>query len=165
VTILTIYPYWLRQCWAFGEPPHRPQGGSILKGMAMDFPVYVLRFGEEWQVVFPKDQTDTGHTDFWEQTVSFLVAKHFKIPQLKLVNLPYSQRRARIVGNRVYYGGRPEIGLLQAIRKATGNNELILCFDDHERRLKEDVLELRRLIRRYSVSDQNQPRRKPGQRR
>lgn len=121
----------------------------------MDFPVYLLRLGEEWQVVFPKDEADIGHTDFWEQTVSHLVAKHYKIPQPKLANLPYSERRARIVGNTIYYGGRPKPDLLQAIHKATGNNQLAFCFDEHERRLKEEVLELRRLVRRYLVSDRN----------
>ena len=66
----------------------------------MVFPVYFLRLGKDWQVVFPKDKPDIGHTDFWEETVSRIVADHYKIPRPKLVNLPYCQPRARIVGNR-----------------------------------------------------------------
>jgi hypothetical protein len=131
----------------------------------MDFPVYLLRLGQDWQVVFPAGKTDMGHTDFWEETVSRIVAHHYKIPREKLMNLPYSERRARIVGNQVYYGGRRDPDLLEAIRKATGNSELAFCFDEHERRLKEDVLELRRLVRRYSVNDRNRPPRKPDPRR
>jgi len=114
----------------------------------MVFPVYLLRHGREWQVVFPEDRSDIGHTDFWEQTVSHIVAKQFRIPQPMLANMPYCERRARIVGDKVYYGGRPDPDLLAAIRNATGNEELVLCFDEHERRLREDVLELRRLVRR-----------------
>lgn len=128
------------------------------------YPVYLLRLGKKWNVVFPENKEDIGHTDFWEKTVAHLVAKHFKIPQAKLTNLPYSQRRARIVGNTVYYGGRPEPDVLQAVRQTTGNDLLVFCFDEHERRLREDVLEFRRLVRRHAVNAQNLPRRKPGQR-
>jgi hypothetical protein len=123
----------------------------------------LLRFGDSWQVVFPKNKANIGHTDFWEQTVSHIVADYYKIPQSKLANLPYCQRRGRIVDRTVFYGGCPEPDLLQVIRKATGNQELVFCFDEHERRLKADVLALRKLIRRFS--DRNQPPRKPGQRR
>jgi hypothetical protein len=125
------------------------------------YPVYLLRLGKQWKVVFPENKEDLGHTDFWEQSVSRLVAKHFQIPQVKLANLPYSQRRARIVGNTAYYGGRPEPEVLQAVREATGNGDLVFCFDEHERRLTEDVREFRRLVRRHTVNDRNQPRRKP----
>jgi hypothetical protein len=112
----------------------------------MVFPVYLLRFGDSWQVVFPKNKADISHSDFWEQTVSHVVADYYKIPQPKLANLPYCQRRARIVDRTVFYGGRPEPDLLQAIRKAAGNKDLVFCFDEHERRLKADVLALRKLI-------------------
>lgn len=114
----------------------------------MSFPIYLLRLGKEWRIVFPDDQNDIGHTEFWEQTVSHLVAKYFGIPQPKLVNLPYCQRRARIVDDTVYFGGRFRSDLLRAIRKAVANERLSFCFDEHERRLREDVLEFRRLIRR-----------------
>jgi hypothetical protein len=127
----------------------------------MRYPLYLLRRGKGWQVVFPEDKADIGHADFWENTVSVLVGARCNIPQVELANLPYCQRRARIVGDVVYYGGRPEPDLLEAIRKATGNAKLAFCYDEHERRLKEDVLELRKLVRRYSGND----RRRPGKRR
>jgi len=128
------------------------------------YPVYLLRLNKKWRVIFPENREDIGHTDFWEQTVSRLVASQFKVPHAKLANLPYSQRRARIVGNTAYYGGRHDPDLLRAIRKATGNKELVFCFDEHERRLREEVVEFRRLVRR-AINGQNQSQRKPGQRR
>jgi hypothetical protein len=140
-------------------------GGPKLRGTVMDFPVYLLRLGEKWQVVVPNELVDLGHTDFWEQTVSHVVADYYKIPQAKLANLPYCQRRARVVGDKIYFGGRPEPELLHAIRAKTGNLKLDFIFDEHEKRLREDVLELRRLIRRHFVNDPSQPPRKPGQRR
>jgi hypothetical protein len=134
------------------------------EGLVVDFPIYLLRLDEQWQIEIPNNKEDIGHTDFWEQAVSGIVADFYKIPRAKLVNLPYCQRRARIVGNKAYFGGRPDADLLHAIQSATGNANLVFCFDGHERRLKEDVLEFRRLVRRYSVNDRNQPPRKPGQR-
>jgi hypothetical protein len=119
------------------------------------FPLYLLRFGKKWKVIFPEDRDDVGHTDFWERTVSYLVAQHYGIPVAKLGNLPYCQRRARVVGNRVYYGGKPDPELLEVIRREVGNNKLTFCHDDHEKRLKEDVLKFRRLVRLFSISGQN----------
>ena len=115
----------------------------------MSFPVYLLWIGAEWQIVFPEDKTDIGHTDFWEQKVSYIVAQHFHIPQKKLANLPYSQRRARIVGDKIYYGERHDPELLGVIRKAIGDEQLIFAYDDHEKRLRADMMEYRKLVRCY----------------
>lgn len=114
------------------------------------FPLYLLKLGD-WQVVFPDDRADIGHTDFWEQTVSQIVARHYHIPQRRLANLPYCQRRARVVGSTVYYGGKHDAALLKVIRKTLGDASLIFAHDDHERRLREDVLEFRRLVRRHRI--------------
>lgn len=111
------------------------------------FPLYLLRLGNEWKVVFPDDRADIGHSEFWEHVVAQVVARHFKIPLHKLVNLPYCQRRARIVGNKVYYGERPDPKLLNLIRRAVGNKQATFCHDEHEIRLKQDVLAFRRLVR------------------
>jgi hypothetical protein len=116
----------------------------------MSFPIYLLREGADWHVILPEDRMDIGHVDWWEQTTSYLISRRYMIPRRKLTNLPYCVRRARIVGNVVYYGEYPDPALLEAIRQATGNPELTFCYDDHERRLKADVRELRKLIRRYS---------------
>jgi hypothetical protein len=119
----------------------------------MTYPVYLLQLGDELRIVFPADKSDIGHTDFWEQTASHIVAQHYGIPQRKLVNLPYCQRRARIVGNTVYYGEQPDPALLGHIREAVGNDALVCCRDEHERRLKEDVRQLRRLVRQAGRSE------------
>lgn len=113
------------------------------------FPVYFLQIGDTLQVVFPEDKEDIGHTEFWEGTVSHIVSKHYNVPQAELANLPYCQRRARIVGDICYYGETPESTLLDQVRQAVGNTRLAFHHDDHEKRLKEDVLEFRKLVRRY----------------
>jgi hypothetical protein len=113
------------------------------------FPVYFLQLGDEWQVAIPDDREDIGHTDFWEQAVANTVAKHYGIPEKQLANLPYSQRRARIVGDKVFYGEKPDQELLRLLREAVGNDRLVFVHDDHEKRLREDVLAFRRLMRHY----------------
>jgi hypothetical protein len=113
------------------------------------YPVYLLEFGDTTHVVFPEGKEEIDHTDYWETVVSHLVAKHYHIPQAKLANLPYCQRRARVVGDRCLYGENPDPTLLNQIRQAVGHDNLIFVYDDHEKRLRGDVLEFRRLIRRY----------------
>jgi hypothetical protein len=116
----------------------------------MSFPVYLLRLGKSWQVIFPENKSDIGHTDFWEKTVSKIVAEHYHIPHTELVNLPYCQRRARVVASKIYTGSRnlkPELQtvILIALRK----RKLQFLYDEHEKRLREDVMQFRRLTRRY----------------
>jgi hypothetical protein len=113
------------------------------------YPVYFLQLGDTLQVVFPDDKEDIGHSEFWEVVVSHIVATYYNISQAKLVNLPYSQRRGRIGGNKCYYGETPDPKLLDQIRQAVGNKELTFIYDDHEMRLKNDVSELRKLVRCY----------------
>jgi hypothetical protein len=117
--------------------------------MNTTYPVYAVRFDQEWQVVFPEDRADIGHMDFWEQTVSYVVVQHYKTPQTTIANLPYSQRRARIVGDQLYYGERLDPVLLAAIRKAVGNDQLAFAYDAHEKRLREGVVEFRKMVRRH----------------
>jgi hypothetical protein len=112
------------------------------------FPIYILKLGDETKVVFPEDRKDIGHTDFWEEKVAKIVVAYHKIPLKKLIDLPYCQRRARVVGTKVYYGERPDPVLLNAIRLALGDDRLVFAFDEHEKRLRDDVLEFRRLVRR-----------------
>lgn len=115
--------------------------------MGESFPIYILKLGRRIEVVFPEGKGDLSHSDFWEQTASFIVARHFKIPQPKLANLVFSQRRARVVprANRVYYGEKPIPALLAKIRRALENDELEFVHDDHEKRLKYDVRQFHRL--------------------
>jgi hypothetical protein len=114
-----------------------------------NYPLYLLNLSGTIQVVFPEGKEDIGHMDYWENVVSHLVAKHFHIPQAKLANLPYCQRRARVVGDRSLYGGKADPTLLNQIRQAVGQDNLVFVYDDHEKRLKAEVLEFRKLVRRY----------------
>jgi len=113
------------------------------------FPIYLLELDANLKVVFPENSKDLGHTSFWEKTVSHIVAAHFHIPQARLANLPYCQQRARICGDIIYFGGKPDPALLSQIREAVGNDKLVFVFDDHEKRLPEDVRAFRQLARRY----------------
>ena len=112
------------------------------------FPIYLLELGDGLVVCYPEDRRDIDHSTFWETTASRLVAEHYKIPQRLLVNLPYCQRRARVVGNRVFYGEKLDAKLLRLIRKTLGNSKLVFLYDEHEKRLRYDVSEFRKLIGR-----------------
>ncbi len=112
------------------------------------FPIYILKLGDEIKVVFSEDRKDIGHTDFWEKKVAKIAAAHHKIPLKKLIDLPYCQRRARVVGIKVYCGQRPAPVLLNAIRLALEDDRLVFVHDIHEKRLRDDVLEFRKLVRR-----------------
>lgn len=103
------------------------------------FPIYILRLGKRNQIVFPADRADIGHTDFWESVVAPLVAKHYGISSRDLVNLPYCQRRARIVDHTIFYGEEQTPALLAAIRKVLGDDTLEFAYDEHEKRLQHDV--------------------------
>ncbi len=113
----------------------------------MSFPIYILDLGgEDDAIVFPEGKADLDHCDFWEKSVSRIVAWHFHLPLEELVNLPYCQRRARISGNAVYYGERPVKKLLQQIEKAVGTTGLRFVYDDHEKRLAFELLEFAGLL-------------------
>lgn len=69
------------------------------------FPVYLLKLGGETGGVFPDDRRDIGHTEFWENTVSHIVATFFKIPQnaAKFAILPAAGQNRR--EHRLLRGG------------------------------------------------------------
>jgi hypothetical protein len=115
--------------------------------MPTTYPIYILDLPGEELVAFPKDKADISHSDFWEQTVAPLVAKHFSIPIRPLLNLPYCQRRARISAKGlVFYGERQSSRLLGAISKAIGEANVRWALDEHEVRLPFDVQEFKRLL-------------------
>ena len=105
--------------------------------MQSSFPIYILRLGTEEQVIISPDQIDIGHIEFWEETVAGIVAAHYQLPVKKLINLPYCQRRARVYGNRLYYGEKQDPALLALVQRALGNDDLVFFYDEHERRLEE----------------------------
>jgi len=87
-------------------------------------------------VVFPNEKADISHSEFWEQTIAPLLAKHVSIPVKPLLNLPYCQRRARVSSKGLlFYGERQSKKLLPTISEATGESDLRWAFDDHEVRL------------------------------
>ena len=117
------------------------------------FPIYILMLEKEGdadappeiETVFPEGRVDIGHPEFWEQTVAAIVADYYLLPLPEISALPYSQRRARIYQNRIYYGEEQDKDLLKAIRQKLGNDELAFFYDDHERRLVVDVLQFEAL--------------------
>jgi hypothetical protein len=117
------------------------------------YPIYVLRLGKKDKIVYPEGMVAIGHCDFWEQTVSFAVAEFYRLAQKQLIDLPYSQRRARICGNIVYYGEQPRPALLEKIKKAVGNKKLAFAYDEHETHLGMDVLQFKRLLARQKNDD------------
>lgn len=92
------------------------------------FPVYILDDGSIHFVL-----EDIGHTDYWERDVSKIVARMYGIPRSELINLPYCQRRGRVVGDRFFYGETISQRLFKKLEKAVGR-KLVLIYDDHEKR-------------------------------
>jgi hypothetical protein len=110
------------------------------------FPLYILALGAELRVVAPADRRDIGHTEFWESEVASILARRFGINPAQLANLPYCQRRARVAGDKVYYGEEPSPEILAAIRKALCKPQLEFVYDDHEKRLPFDVQEFEAVL-------------------
>ena len=90
------------------------------------YPVYIL---DDDEVVFT--QTDCGHVEYWEDHVSAVVASKFGVRRSQIVDMPYCQRRGRIVGNILYCGEKLPKKLVSKISKAVGCH-LRHIFDDHE---------------------------------
>ena len=116
----------------------------------MSFPIYILDLSGIDRVVFPGDQRDLNHSDFWTSVAAKIVADHFRLPVKRLLNLPYCQRRARIVVRddeaAVYFGERHTKKLLKLISKSVGLTELEWRFDEHEQRLEFDVAKFNQLL-------------------
>jgi hypothetical protein len=117
--------------------------------MSDSYPIYILDLGgENYTIVFPQHKVDLDHSDFWEQTVALIVARHFRLPVEAVANMPYCQRRARINDKIVYYGEKTTKKLLKLIEKAVGETGLRFGYDDHEKRLSYDVEEFAALCLR-----------------
>ena len=69
----------------------------------MSFPVYIIDDGK----IFFKEEKDFGHNEFWEEEVSLYVAKKFKVSLQHIINLPYCQKRGRLVNEKFYFGEKP----------------------------------------------------------
>jgi hypothetical protein len=106
-----------------------PEGG---------FPLYILDDDTLIVVV-----SDMSHCEFWESTVAAIVAKKRGLPLSAILNLPYCQRRARIVGNSLYCGEEVSPALLRSIEAAT-ERTLKLIYDEHETRCLISVADFRK---------------------
>lgn len=97
------------------------------------FPVYIL---DDDSIVFIKEDMD--HSKFWQNQVASIVARKFSAPLSEILNLPYCQRRARIVENKLYCGERLSKKLIKKIENAVGL-KLNYCYDEHETRCEISV--------------------------
>jgi len=104
------------------------------------FPLYIL---DDDTLVFVV--ADMSHGELWETSVAGFVASERAVPLFAILNLPYCQRRARIVGDRLYCGEHLSPTLLKSIEAATGR-ELRLAYDEHETRCPISVAEFKSLV-------------------
>jgi hypothetical protein len=104
------------------------------------YPVYVL---DNDEVLFV--HADCGHDEYWQNHVSSVVADRFGVERSQIINMPYCQRRGRIVGNILYCGERLPKKLVSKISKAVGYR-LKQVFDDHEIRCEISHATFRGLI-------------------
>lgn len=116
--------------------------------MNNSFPIYIIdNNGKDYIVV---SDIDINHVEFWEKTVHKLVALLYKLPANKLKNLPYCQRRARIVDDIIYYGEQTSKELLKEIRLKCNNNKLKFKYEEHEKRLNYDKKLFEKLLRKFA---------------
>jgi hypothetical protein len=69
----------------------------------------------------------------------------YRIPVHRLLNIPYCQRRARIVGNILFCGEELSLDLVNKIKTVLNKKVLKVVYDQHETVLKYDVMILKSL--------------------
>lgn len=92
------------------------------------FPLYLL---DDGSVFFARE--DLGHVEFWEREVALEVSRRFRVPLSGVLNLPYCQRRGRVVWDILYCGDRLSRVELKSVERAVGIR-LRVVHDDHETR-------------------------------
>jgi len=108
--------------------------------MQISYPIYIL---DDDTIVFTKE--DLNHVDFWNQKVAKKVSELYNIPVHRLLNIPYCQRRARIVGNILFCGEELSIDLINKIKTVLNKRVLKVVYDQHETVLPYDVMILNNL--------------------
>lgn len=103
------------------------------------FPVYIL---DDDTILY--EVSSKTHPEFWEATVADVVSDKFNMPKSKIDNLPYCQRRGRVVGVTFYCGESINKKLLNQVSKAVGV-KLSLRYDEHETRCSYELAEFRGL--------------------
>jgi hypothetical protein len=101
------------------------------------FPVYIL---DDDTIIY--DIQDVNHVDYWRDIVSVVFSKKYNITRSDIIDLPYSQRRARVVGNNFYCGERITKKLIKKIEK-TLNRKLNYIYDEHETRCEFETSKLK----------------------
>lgn len=107
------------------------------------FPVYIL---DDDTILYIKE--DLNHVDYWCDFVSKIVSERHGIPRKKLINLPYCQRRARVVENKFYCGEKIKKDLFKTIEKKLGR-KLKYVYDEHETRCEFNLAEFKSLKNPY----------------
>jgi hypothetical protein len=107
------------------------------------FPIYIL---DDDTVLYTKE--DANHVDYWYDVVSKIVADKHGILQKRILNLPYCQRRARVVGANLYCGEKITKKLLKKIEKIL-DKKLRYIYDEHETRCELSVAEFNGLRNPY----------------
>lgn len=101
------------------------------------FPVYIL---DDDTILY--EIQDINHVDYWKNVVSIIFSKKYGISKSYILNLPYSQRRARVVGNKFYCGEKITKKLFKKIEK-TLNRKLSYIYDEHETRCEFETARLK----------------------
>jgi hypothetical protein len=108
--------------------------------MQISYPIYIL---DDDTIVFTKE--DLNHVDFWNEQVAKRVSELYNIPVHRLLNIPYCQRRARIVGNNLFCGEELSVELVNKIKTVLNKKVLKVVYDQHETVLPYDVMILNSL--------------------
>ncbi len=99
------------------------------------FPIYIL---DDDSIEYL--QEDCDHSRFWSETVSKKVSQNTGIPLRILIDMPYCQRRARVVGSRLYYGEKMSAFLFNKIKNIL-KMDLVLVHDEHEARCEISLMQ------------------------
>jgi len=94
------------------------------------FPIYIL---DDDSIFFIKKDID--HSEFWQNQIAAIVSKKFSVSFAEILNLPYCQKRGRIVGNKLYCGERLSKKIIKKIEDIVGL-KLKYYYDEHETRCK-----------------------------
>ena len=108
--------------------------------MPKSYPIYIL---DDDSIVFTKK--DINHVDFWNEQVAKKVSEMYNIPVHRLLNIPYCQRRARIVGNNLFCGEKLSVDLVNKIKTVLNKKVLKVVYDQHETILPYDLIILNNL--------------------
>lgn len=103
------------------------------------FPVYML---DDDTILYLCE--DLTHIEFWDRVVSSVVSEKTGIVRRKLSNLPYCQRRARVVDKKFYCGEVISDELFKRIEEEL-QMRLKYIYDEHETRCPISVYEFKGL--------------------